>query len=155
MQSKVGFISNIILSTGCLLISALRSTLSSIYLSVFCKADDIKKFGYPQVLDPLLSDLKTWRRWSFRPLFIIDGWIWCWLLKVFRPALHPNAGGTFHGLCVPDLQQRGRKCGPTFFWSAPPQRLEKVQIDGKQMWSSRDINLTPQISSYNRVLRTS
>ena len=38
--------------------SVLRSTLSSIYLSVLCKADDIKKFGYPQVLDPLLSDLK-------------------------------------------------------------------------------------------------
>lgn len=37
----------------------LRSTLSSIYLAVLCKADDIKKFGYPQVLEPLLNDLKS------------------------------------------------------------------------------------------------
>lgn len=39
--------------------SVLRSTLSSIYLAVLCKADDVKKFGYPQVLEPLLSDLKS------------------------------------------------------------------------------------------------
>lgn len=39
--------------------SVLRSRLSSIYLAVLCKADDIKKFGYPRVLEPLLSDLKT------------------------------------------------------------------------------------------------
>lgn len=38
--------------------SILRSTLSSIYLTVLCKADEIKRFGYPQVLDPLLNDLK-------------------------------------------------------------------------------------------------
>lgn len=37
----------------------LSSTLSSIYLAVLCKADDIKKFGYPRMLDPLLSDLKS------------------------------------------------------------------------------------------------
>lgn len=37
----------------------LRSTLSSIYLAILCKADDIKQFGYPQVLDPLLTDLKS------------------------------------------------------------------------------------------------
>lgn len=30
--------------------STLRSTLSSIYLAVLCKADDVKKFGYPWVL---------------------------------------------------------------------------------------------------------
>lgn len=39
--------------------SVLRSTLSSIYLTVLCKADDVKKFGYPRVLEPLLSDLKS------------------------------------------------------------------------------------------------
>lgn len=39
--------------------SVLRSTLSSIYLAVLCKADDIKKFGYSQVLEPLLNDLKS------------------------------------------------------------------------------------------------
>ncbi|XP_049330682.1 uncharacterized protein LOC111195788 isoform X1 [Astyanax mexicanus] len=39
--------------------SVLRSTLSSIYLAVLCKADDIKKFGYPRVLEPLLNDLKS------------------------------------------------------------------------------------------------
>ncbi len=39
--------------------TVLRSTLSSIYLAVLCKADDIKTFGYPRVLEPLLSDLKS------------------------------------------------------------------------------------------------
>lgn len=39
--------------------STLRSTLSSIYLAVLCKADDVKKFGYPRVLEPLLSDVKS------------------------------------------------------------------------------------------------
>lgn len=38
----------------------LRSTLSSIYLVILCKADDIKQFGYPQVLEPLLIDLKNY-----------------------------------------------------------------------------------------------
>ena len=38
--------------------SVLRSTLSSIYLSVLCKADDIKELGSSQVLDPLLRYLK-------------------------------------------------------------------------------------------------
>lgn len=37
----------------------LRSTLSSIYLAVLCKAGDIKEFGYSKVLEPLLSDLKS------------------------------------------------------------------------------------------------
>lgn len=39
--------------------SVLRSTLSSIYLAVLCKAGDIKEFGYSKVLEPLLSDLKS------------------------------------------------------------------------------------------------
>ena len=39
--------------------SVLRSTLSSIYLAVLCKADDVKKCGCPRVLEPLLSDLKS------------------------------------------------------------------------------------------------
>ena len=39
--------------------SVLRSELSSIYLSILCKADDVKKFGYSAVLEPLLRDLKS------------------------------------------------------------------------------------------------
>lgn len=39
--------------------STSRSTLSSIYLAVLCKADDVKKFWYPRILEPLLSDLKS------------------------------------------------------------------------------------------------
>lgn len=35
-----------------------RSALSSIYLAVFCKSDDLKTFGYTQILDPLLKDLQ-------------------------------------------------------------------------------------------------
>lgn len=34
----------------------LRSTLSSIYLAVLCKANDVKKYGYSRVLEPLLDD---------------------------------------------------------------------------------------------------
>lgn len=37
----------------------LRSTLSSIYLAILCKADEVKQFGYPQVLEHLLMDLKS------------------------------------------------------------------------------------------------
>lgn len=36
-----------------------RSTPSSIYLAILCKADDIQQFGYSQVLEPLLTDLKS------------------------------------------------------------------------------------------------
>lgn len=35
----------------------LRSSLTSIYLAILCKADDIKQFGYNLALEPLLKDL--------------------------------------------------------------------------------------------------
>lgn len=35
----------------------LRSSLSSVFLAMFCKADDVKRFGYRTVLAPLLEDL--------------------------------------------------------------------------------------------------
>lgn len=34
-----------------------HSVLSSIYLAVVCKSEDLRNFGYEQVLDPLLKDL--------------------------------------------------------------------------------------------------
>ena len=34
-----------------------HSALSSIYLAVLCKSDDLRKFGFKEVLDPLLKDL--------------------------------------------------------------------------------------------------
>lgn len=34
------------------------------------------------------------------------------LISVFRAAVYSDAGGTGHGLCVPGLQQRGRRVGP-------------------------------------------
>lgn len=37
----------------------LRSTLSSIYLAISYKADDVRQFGYAQVLERLLMDLKS------------------------------------------------------------------------------------------------
>lgn len=39
--------------------ATLRSTLTSIYLAILCKADDVKQYGYPKVLEPLLQDLKS------------------------------------------------------------------------------------------------
>lgn len=39
--------------------AALRSTLSSIYLAIPCKANDVNQYGYPKVLEPLLKDLKS------------------------------------------------------------------------------------------------
>lgn len=36
-----------------------HSALSSIYLAVLCKSEDLRKFGYDKVLDPLLKDLVT------------------------------------------------------------------------------------------------
>ncbi len=38
--------------------ATLRSTLTSIYPAILCKADDINQYGYPKVLEPLLGDLK-------------------------------------------------------------------------------------------------
>lgn len=35
-----------------------HSSLSSIYLSILCKSDDVKTYGYEQVFEPLLEDLK-------------------------------------------------------------------------------------------------
>ena len=35
-----------------------HSTLTSIYLAVLCKSNDVKAYGYEQVLEPLLQDLK-------------------------------------------------------------------------------------------------
>ena len=37
----------------------LRSSLTSIYLAILCKADDIKKFGYSAVFEPMLKDLAS------------------------------------------------------------------------------------------------
>lgn len=36
-----------------------HSALTSIYLAVLCKSDDVKTFGYGNILDPLLRDLVT------------------------------------------------------------------------------------------------
>lgn len=37
--------------------SLLRSELNSIFLAILCKAEDVKRFGYSAVLEPLLKDL--------------------------------------------------------------------------------------------------
>ncbi|KAK6479283.1 hypothetical protein HHUSO_G19991 [Huso huso] len=37
--------------------SQFRSTLTSIYLAILCKAADVKRYGYGAVLEPLLKDL--------------------------------------------------------------------------------------------------
>lgn len=39
--------------------SELRSQLTSIYLALLCKANDVKKYGYARVLEPFLKDLTT------------------------------------------------------------------------------------------------
>ncbi|KAK0131259.1 Sterile alpha motif domain-containing protein 3 [Merluccius polli] len=36
-----------------------RSVLTSIYLALLCKVNDVKQFGYENVLEPLLDDLST------------------------------------------------------------------------------------------------
>lgn len=38
--------------------ATLRSTLTSIYLAILCKATDVNQYGYQTVLEPLLRDLK-------------------------------------------------------------------------------------------------
>ena len=37
--------------------SLLRSELNSIFLAILCRAEDVKRFGYSAVLEPLLKDL--------------------------------------------------------------------------------------------------
>lgn len=36
-----------------------HSLLSSIYLSLLCKTDDVKTYGYDKIFEPLVQDLKT------------------------------------------------------------------------------------------------
>lgn len=36
-----------------------HSALSAIYLAILCKSDNVKKYGYDNVLHPLLQDVKT------------------------------------------------------------------------------------------------
>lgn len=55
----------------------LRFTLTSIYLAILCKAEDTKQFGFPQVLEPLLTDIQSLEK---------DG--------VFVPALEKAIKGT-------------------------------------------------------------
>lgn len=38
--------------------ATLRSNLSLIYLAILCKADAVTQYGYPEMLRPLLKDLK-------------------------------------------------------------------------------------------------
>ena len=47
--------------------SVLRSTLNSIFLSILCKAVDVKRFGYNTVLEPLLKDLVVLEEGLFVP----------------------------------------------------------------------------------------
>lgn len=39
--------------------ASLQSSLHAIYLAVLCKSDDLKKYGYEQILHPLLHDVKS------------------------------------------------------------------------------------------------
>lgn len=60
--------------------ATLRSTLTSIYLTILCKANDVNQYGYAKVLDPLIKDLKSfedmvflfqvWAKWS-RALYLL------------------------------------------------------------------------------------
>jgi len=36
-----------------------HSSLSSIYLSILCKTEDVKTYGYDRIFEPLMQDLKT------------------------------------------------------------------------------------------------
>lgn len=38
---------------------ACHSSLTSIYLALLCKSEDVKTYGYEKILEPLLSDLVT------------------------------------------------------------------------------------------------
>lgn len=42
-----------------------RSALSSIYLAILCKSNDLKTFGYKQVIEPLLKDLNVLENQGF------------------------------------------------------------------------------------------
>lgn len=62
--------------------ATLRSTLSSVFLAILCRADDVKRYGYPKVPEPLLRDLK-----------ILEGFV-----GIVVPSLDKNFKGT--AFCV-------------------------------------------------------
>ena len=67
-----------------------HSSLSSIYLSVLCKSDDVKTYGYDKVFEPLLQDLKTLEE-----------------LGVYVPLLGESVKGTVFSVVADNLGAHG------------------------------------------------
>lgn len=63
-----------------------HSSLSSIYLAVLCKSDDVKTYGFDKVLEPLLNDLKTLEDYG-----------------VYVPLLGTSLKGTVHSVVADNL----------------------------------------------------
>lgn len=74
--------------------ATLRSTLSFIFLTILCRADDVKQYGYPKVLEPFLRDLK---------ILEDEG--------IFVPCLGKNLKGT--AFCVVADNLRAQSIGET------------------------------------------
>ena len=67
-----------------------HSSLTSIYLAVLCKTDNVKSYGDSKVLEPLICDLRSLE---------VDG--------IFVPQLGTSLKGTVQTIAVDDLGAHG------------------------------------------------
>ena len=67
-----------------------HSSLTSIYLAVLCKTDNVKSYGYGKVLEPLICDLRSLE---------VDG--------IFVPQLGTSLKGTVQTIAADNLGAHG------------------------------------------------
>ena len=94
------------------------SALTSIYLAVLCKSDDVKAFGYGKILETLLHDLVTLEEHG-----------------VFIPKLGTFVKGTVHSVIADNLGAHGLAGFIESFSGNIFCTAQKVEIQSKDVHS--------------------
>lgn len=71
-----------------------HSSLSSIYLAVLCKSNDVKTYGYGKVLEPLLRDPRTLEEVYMSKVQYRVQWLTIWELTAYLLSLRVSQGST-------------------------------------------------------------